>query len=300
MMIDRSCCPGSIRILSRRESMHRSICLQLWYILVGELIMFRLSRFGLSLGLLLLAACGGAASNNSLTSAGETPNGSATGTADSAPYATDNSSATAENGAAPIEEALPEFNLPAPRASARATLPLPLFGAPRTLGDIERRLVRELDRQHYVGRSYFSVPQGFALVTQVERIDSAGRPAASNMRWVTGPVGLLDPAHRFSLSAIVNALRNADPGRYRAIVFLVTTANRTTGESEAGFAQAEGWSGAGGDTLPANLRATRLTPNHHVTVLVYEFARSSVRATPRQVTPSAQDCRAHLRAAGLF
>lgn len=210
---------------------------------------------------------------------------------DNAAYETQNSSADA---------GLPVFALPAPQPSAKVTLPRLLFGNAQSLGDINARLTGELDRQGYSGRSYFSTPNGFALATQIERIDAQGRPAANDRRWMTQPAALIDPARRFSFRAIMEALRSADPGRYRLIVFLVTTAARTTGTEPMSFEDAGNVMAEGGDYLPRQLAAQPLTADHNVTALVYEFARRSVSSPPEFVDPSRQNGSAHLAAAGLL
>jgi hypothetical protein len=52
--------------------------------------------------------------------------------------------------------------------------------------------------------------------------------------------------------------------------------------------------------LPVAIRRIAITPDHHLSVLVYEFARRSVRAEPTFVDPSPLDARRHLAAAGLL
>lgn len=209
------------------------------------------------------------------------------------------------NGSPPMANgssasALPAFPLPAPAPSARVALSRTLFGGnPHTVGDIERRLARELDARGYDQRSYFRAPRGFALVTQVERIDSAGRPRAGNDRWVTVPLPLIDRSN-FSLANIVTALRNAEPGRYRLIVFLVTTTARTTGSASMPFDGAQTLVEGGGDYLPQAIARIPLGPEHNVSALIYEFARASVRADATFVKPSGINGSTHLRAARLF
>src|SRR5262249_41929886 len=77
--------------------------------------------------------------------------------------------------------AIPDFPGPPPRASAWAAVPnaLVLAGAQTpTFEEVEARLGRALDAAGYYQRSLFAVPHGFAVVTQLERIEADGVPAS--------------------------------------------------------------------------------------------------------------------------
>jgi hypothetical protein len=194
------------------------------------------------------------------------------------------------------QQQLPSFALPAPAPSARMNLPRSLFGTPATLGDVDRRLEANLHTDAYPDGSYFAVPDGFALVTAIERVHPDGTPFAMPDRWKLAAPPLLSD---FNLVTLFRQLRNADPGHYRVLVFLVTTRVSTTGSAQATFAGTQQWLTVGGDFLPAALAARRLTPAHNISVLIYEFVRPSIGAEPK-LEQNGMSAQQHLRAARLL
>lgn len=199
-------------------------------------------------------------------------------------------------------ETLPAFRLPAPRPSVRANLRRTLFANPATVGEVAARLDAALDRAGYEDKSYYSVPGGFALVTEPERIGADGKPFAAAQRWIFEATPLVSAHDVFDdfPGGFLRRLQNADPGRYRLIVFLVTTKAVTTGGNAATFEAAHAWTTGGGDFLPANIASITLTPQHKISVLIYEFRRQSVAAPAKFLDPSALSARQHLAAAGLL
>ncbi|MDV3458646.1 hypothetical protein RZN05_16730 [Sphingomonas sp. HF-S4] len=168
-----------------------------------------------------------------------------------------------------------------------------------TAGQAEAALRVQLSRAGYDRRSYFAVPGGFALVTQPERFDADGRSAAEPKRWVLEPSALIDWSQLANPRSWLSAFRNADPGRYRVIVFLVSTASSTSGSEQVSLPEAQQWLDRGADVLPPSIAGVPIGPAHHFSVLVYEFARPSVRSEPAFVTTSALGARKHLRGARL-
>ncbi len=195
----------------------------------------------------------------------------------------------------------PRFPLPAPSPSAKVDLPFPLLGANvTTVGAAERALRTALAAKGYDDRSYYAVPGGFALATRAERFLPDGRPAPAPRRWAMAPTALVDWTQLRHPGQWVDAFRQADPGHYRVLVFLVTDRDRTTGAAPVGIETAEAWTQGGADRLPQAIAALPLGPDHHLEVLVYEFARTAVNAEPVFVPTSALGARAHLHGAGLM
>lgn len=191
---------------------------------------------------------------------------------------------------------LPDLALPLPKPSARRNLAPATFGAPQKLGDIERRLRGKFEQRGYEDAAYYRVPNGFAMASAIERIDDGGRAYPSPDRFALEASGLC--RFRLALGSLLDCLLQADPGRYRMIVFVVTTEPVTTDGEPATFAEVQSIVAGGGDFLPNALAAQQFTAAHNISANVYEFARPSVSAAPRQVNSlSAVD---HLRAAGLF
>ena len=197
--------------------------------------------------------------------------------------------------AAPAEQEIPSFALPAPRPSARTNLPRNLFGHPTTIGDVESAIRTALKTRGYPDARYYAVPGGFAMVTAIERIKADGTPFPIPGRWQLAATPLLGS---FSFAGLLDRLRNADPGHYRVLVFLVTTNAVTSGGANGTFEEASGWVGGGGDFLPAAIAGAPLTGQHNISLLIYEFARPAVNVDPRQVFGlTAND---HMRAAHLL
>jgi hypothetical protein len=208
---------------------------------------------------------------------------------------------TMASSAPDMDASAPPFPLPAPKPSAKAEIPFSTLGSDvDRVGKVDRWISRQLDRSGYVRRSYYSVPGGFALATQVERFGMDGRSAQGARRWKLDPTGLIEMPTPFSVSGLLNALRKADPGHYRVIIFLVTTTNKTSDNAAVTADTAINWVADGGDTLPPAIAALRITPAHHLAVLIYQFSRPSVNAAVKFDDPSTLDALGHLRAAGLL
>lgn len=201
----------------------------------------------------------------------------------------------------PPSDALPAFPLPAPKPSAKTEIALRSVAQnARNLGAVEQSLARKLDQAGYSRRSYYSVPGGFALATQAERFNRDGRSARGYRRWRLDPTGLIEMPEPFSFGGLLAALRHADPGRYRVIVFVVTTVNQTSGAGAITVDAARAMVEGGGDRLPPGIAALPVTSEQHLTALIYTFSRVSVNASMRFDDPSGLDALSHLRAAGLI
>lgn len=199
---------------------------------------------------------------------------------------------------APMEQ-IPLFPWPPPPASAAYVLTAQVRGAlgddAATLGDVDRVLQAALDANGYVTRSYFAVPDGFALVTQLEQIFDDGRPKPPPDRWAT-QVG---PLRSFSLGAYIRALFRAREGRYRILVFVVTARPFAQTGEPVDRTEATAWLQTGLNLLPSSIAARPHTTDFATTALVYEFEQPAA-ADPRQVDPSPLDGRMHLAGAGLL
>ena len=72
---------------------------------------------------------------------------------------------------------IPAFPWPPPRASTMMNIEdaaLRVAGDSTTLGQVDAELRAALNDAGYVDKSYFAVPDGFALVTRLEQIDDDG------------------------------------------------------------------------------------------------------------------------------
>lgn len=192
---------------------------------------------------------------------------------------------------------VPQFEWPPPRASASATVPhehlLPEHRL-RRLIDVSEWLERALDQASYAERSYYAVPDGFALVSRLERINQDGTPHSE--RWASDE----SPSLEFSLKWYLRALVSSPEGRYRLVVFVVTPAAFPQNGKNVPFLVARDWSWVGLNKLPPSAGVLELSKDHTCTALVYEFVKGKKGSEPSQVLPSVLTGRQHLESSGIW
>ena len=193
---------------------------------------------------------------------------------------------------------LPEFPWPPPPYSTRLKLDRALLVVGQTTpsnGSVAARMEQALAANGYTEVSYYAVPDGFAMVTQIERIEPDAASAAEQ-RWSTqiDPVTLIP----FNLDAYLKALLGKNGDSFRVIVFVFTPTPFTTSSTPVPPGEAMAWVEKGATALPAQLAARPYGADTVCTALVYEFRISSLGAALQR--PSAFDGRQHLRAAGIL
>lgn len=193
---------------------------------------------------------------------------------------------------------LPEFPWPPPPYSTRLRLDRALLVAAQPTpsnGSVAARMEQALAANGYNEVSYYAVPDGFAMVTQIERIDPDAAPAAEQ-RWSTqvDPVSLIP----FSLDAYLKALFGKDGDTFRVIVFTFTPTPFTTGAKPVPPGVAMAWVERGATALPAALAILPYGEDTVCTALVYEFTLSRLGGMLQR--PSTFDGQQHLRAAGIL
>lgn len=196
----------------------------------------------------------------------------------------------------------PVFPWPPPRASARTTIPPALFAklaaGPPTLGDVDRKLAAALDANDYSERSYYLVPDGFAIATRLEQINSDGTPKAGTQRWLAGS----GPLREFSLRAYLAALFSANQGYYRVIVFIVTPHPFSQADVSVRRDEAIAWLSEGLNTLPRSIAEKPYSHEHSCSALIYEFeqpSQSKAHEAKIQI-PGRLPAGVHLRKANLW
>jgi hypothetical protein len=162
------------------------------------------------------------------------------------------------------------------------------------LRDVDFRLTEALRECGYEEKRYFSIPDGFALVTKMERIDSTGRP--QNPRWVVDSLALRD---RFTLRDYIVALLGAPRGLYRVIVFAITSTPFATTGDPISRDEADRWLTGGLNILPRTIGALALTENHSVSVLVYEFEKQGHAGEVEILLPGRLQGETHMAGSGL-
>jgi hypothetical protein len=200
----------------------------------------------------------------------------------------------------PGTDDMPHFPWPPPQASANDIVPrtlLPGTDAPAgSLGDVNNRLVTALEASGYVGKSYYAVPDGFALVTQLEQINTDGTSKRVPDRWAVN-VGTL---HSFSLSEYLKALLTANVGHYRIIVFILTPHPFSQSDVKVTREQALDWIPKGVNQLPSSIAERAFTPDFTCTALIYEFEELRAGDAATLVTPSNLSGRDHLSKSNLL
>jgi hypothetical protein len=189
---------------------------------------------------------------------------------------------------------------PPPRASSRVVLNdhlIPAWGARfHTLGDVDSELTAALERADYAGPAYFGVPGGFALITQLEQTDESGGALSAHHRWTPHIVDM----KAFELTHYLKALLSAPAGYFRVLAFVTTATPFSTSAHKARIDTIEQWASDGANTLPMAVRELPFSPQHQVTVLVYEFLKKDSQAKPETSIPGRHTARRHLEASHVL
>jgi hypothetical protein len=193
--------------------------------------------------------------------------------------------------------ALPSFPWPPPACNTRSVLPKAVFKNRKVLGDVASKLSIALDAKGYAQQSFFSVPNGFALVTQLEQYNvKDGSVRKGNTRWLDYPArepysGLFD-----YLTSIVMPQK----GYFRLFVFVVTDQPFGGTEPPVSMLEASAWLSEGFNKLPNLIAGMPFEAAYDVTALVYEFEVPESNRKPVQRCPSPRfNAKTHLQKAGI-
>jgi len=191
--------------------------------------------------------------------------------------------------------ALPSFPWPPPRASAeyRINNRWVTAGDRTTLSQAADRIEAALSAAQYETWRYLAVPRGFALVTQIERIDLNANP--KEPRFGTQLPSLAD----MTFVEFLFALGKAPAGHYRVFVFVVTDVPYNQSEARIGRSEAQRWMRSGLTQLPADVGSLPYGPQYRTTALVYEFSKVAKKPATL-VAPSKASASAHLQKARIW
>jgi hypothetical protein len=189
---------------------------------------------------------------------------------------------------------VPRFPWPPPEYSVSAVLNKNYFRQSRTLSDVDKILTAALSNLGYDDRSYFEIPNGFALVTRIEQIREDGSPFIAPARWSVR----IRAYDHLSWSSYLRALVFPPRGFFRIIVFAVTDNAFTSSHERATRTDAERWLRAGLTLLPASIGNRSFGPNHQCTALIYQFKKVEANEA-RQITGDLTGME-HLKNAGLI
>jgi hypothetical protein len=195
------------------------------------------------------------------------------------------------------QDVVPNFPWPPPKASASDMIPRELLvgnAAHPTLGTVAQAIESAFAQAGYGQKSYYSVPGGFAMASQIEQINQDGTPKESVDRWSLET----PPLRKFSLCSYLNALFTAQPGYYRVIVFVVTSQAFPQRDVKVTSEQSKAWVSGGLNKLPEKIGNQEYSAAHGCTALIYEFKQTGKHAD--LVDPSQITGKTHLDKAGLM
>jgi hypothetical protein len=192
----------------------------------------------------------------------------------------------------------PEFPWPPPQASASMMIPDSLIKNGESellqLGQVSDRLTNALNEAGYSEKSFYAVPDGFAIVTRMEQIEADGTPKIPG-RWDINT----EPMSEFSLKQYLKALFYANPGLFRIVVLIITPHPFYQSEDTIGRDEAMKWLKGGLNRLPDSIAVQEYTKSFTTTALIYEFIKpESGDAVLSQ--PSKLDGREHVEKSGLI
>lgn len=187
------------------------------------------------------------------------------------------------------------FPFPPPQCYQSASLSPASFGGCATLGDLGQKISRAFDQKGYPYR-FMSVPDGFAVVTQLEQYQADGSIYWDGQsRWQELP-----PAENFAFSMrYFKSLILPRKAHLRVFVVLVTRQNYSSQQGRISKDAAKAWVSQGVNRLPKSLAAQPFNDDYSVDVLVYEFEVPETNHQPQQHCPCHLDARRHLEKAGL-
>jgi hypothetical protein len=194
------------------------------------------------------------------------------------------------------------FPFPPPKASTYTEIKRGLLigqsSKEISFADLNEKLQKALSTAGYVEKSYYQIPEGFALVTRLEKINEDGSPKPEEMRWVRGE----EKQQIFSISDYLKQLFTANPGYYRIIVFIVTSKPFSQdGKQTVSREEAMNWLNDGNNELSEEIAAKKFTSKHKCTALVYQFERpNSAKQETVLVTPSPVPALYQLKRSGFF
>jgi hypothetical protein len=193
-----------------------------------------------------------------------------------------------------------EFSLPTFEFKSCYTtseLPKNLFVNKKTLGQVDEQLQKGLTAKGFAERRYFSVKNGYAIVTQMEQYNKKDASSRNDRtRWLDYPA-------RSKFSGVMDYLTSVilpNKGYFRLFVFVVTNEAFKSTDAQVSKKEAAAWLNQGANRLPTLLAEMPYTEGYAVNVLVYEFEVPESNRAAKQVCPTSKfNAAKHLEMAGL-
>lgn len=195
------------------------------------------------------------------------------------------------------------LELPPPQPTSSKNLGIGCLGsdvAAITYGNAADHIKVALDAAGYGQPVWFVVPGGFAVLSPVEQFDTNGSRVGQSQ---TSFQGVLEaPFSGSILNRYLSKVRFllGSGHRFRCFLFLLTD-SWSGGWSDESFSPelVDQLMAAGGMRLPETMRSSRVTEEHDLHVLVYEFVRANPRKVPRLSPYATISPTNHIKASGL-
>lgn len=187
----------------------------------------------------------------------------------------------------PASVMVPYYNLrkfpeKPPRPSDVENLSKSYFKGLKNLQEVNDKLIYALEKNNYYRMSYYYVDGGFAIVTQMERTDKAGKSLNEETRWTLNQ----NSTKEFSLRDYLSSLFSAQPGYYRCIVFIIKKAPISFSSEQASSEMMNTMMDEGATSLPDEIGSKPFTAQHKVTALIYQFKKPESGKTAVLLTPT--------------
>ncbi|HHS95673.1 MAG TPA: hypothetical protein ENJ45_03715 [Phaeodactylibacter sp.] len=189
-----------------------------------------------------------------------------------------------------------QFPFPPPQCHTSYEIPNTYFRTCHTLGAVAEKISTSLEQKQYPFR-YMSVPNGFAIVTQMEQYHSDGRiMSGSAYRWLDYP-----PQESFALTwEYFKSLIYPKKGHLRLFVFIVTSQNFSSDKKRVSKDDAASWLSQGVNRLPKPIASEPFNEDYSVSFLTYEFEVPESNHLVRQTCPCRYQAVEHFRLSGLY
>ena len=183
-----------------------------------------------------------------------------------------------------------EFPWPPPKASGLQVLEADFLEEDISLYDAANRIASALRAADHHEHRYYSVPNGFAIATRLELIDKDGERIE---KLNGGEIDFLQ---------YLKGLFWKSPagGNFRMVVFIVTDQGFGTNGDQLTRSKADMLFQDGHNTLDRRYRQYKLTKNHTMTALVYEFFKPPDSKMASVNIPGNLSVQTHLTKAGWY
>ena len=188
-----------------------------------------------------------------------------------------------------------QFPFPPPPCCSPREIPRSSFTSATKLGDVADKISAALEKQGFTYRTFLSVPNGFALVTQMEQYNADYTCRIDASRWSNTPIGASFVGYLDYFKRLVMPSK----AYYRTFVFIVTTNAFSQQGNNVSKKEASAWYGRGINRLPKTVADVPYTEGVTVTALVYEFVVPESNRKPSQKCPNVET-QWHLEKSGLW